>query len=218
MGDVPSIAYLDTYGNKSSNVCNHDLYKGLLERVDIYDIDQASFDQYKAIIIPVVTDEEFLYLHKGKISDYLNHGGIVVSFAQIFRPWLPGNTLWRRSGQSIKERFIQANPDHPLFKGVTEYDMNYRRGVKGFFSRGYFIPPAGAETALRDNQGKCVVYIDRMTTPGTILAGAGTDLLGYGLGQTTTARRIGVQLIDWIERESKKTGKLDQGQEKEAER
>jgi hypothetical protein len=182
-------------------VYQHEFFRERLERVSLYELEQHSLEPYDALIIPNNIDEEFLYRQRQRIADFLEAGRILISFAQPFLPWLPGQVLWQPSPLDIMERTVLANDEHPIFKGVTEYDLNYRRGVKGFFSRGYFEAPEHAEIVLRDNAGATVVYIDRSTTKGTILAGAGTDLLGYGLSDTTTARRIGLQLLAWIDAE-----------------
>ncbi|WP_282938930.1 aspartate/tyrosine/aromatic aminotransferase [Paenibacillus sp. RC67] len=207
MNQSKNIAYLDTYMDSSGRVYQHEFFRERLERVPLYELEQHSLESYEALIIPNNIDEEFLYKHRGRVADFLDLGRIVISFAQTFLPWLPNKTLWQRSPLSINARTVLVNTEHLIFKGVTEYDLNYRRGVKGFFSRGYFDAPEGAEVVLKDNEGATVVYIDRSTTKGTILAGAGTDLLGYGLGDTTTARRIGLQLIDWIDAERRANGR-----------
>ncbi|WP_374019113.1 aspartate/tyrosine/aromatic aminotransferase [Paenibacillus thiaminolyticus] len=201
MTEPIKIAYLDSYSDSPSRVYRHELYEHRLERMFLYDMTIDRLAPYGALIVPNNIDEEFLYQHRDWIAQYLEQGRIVVSFAQIFLSWLPGNGLWNRSPLDINERTILAHDEHPLFHGVMEYDLNYRRGVKGFFSRGYFEAPLHAEIALKDNAGQTVVYIDRHSTRGTIMAGAGTDLLGYGLSDTTTARRLGPQLLAWIDRE-----------------
>ncbi|WP_234399817.1 aspartate/tyrosine/aromatic aminotransferase [Paenibacillus popilliae] len=202
MTEPIKIAYVDSYSDSPSRVYRHELYENRLERVYLYEMTIDKLASYGAVIVPNTIDEEFLYQRRDWIAMFLEQERVVVSFAQNFLPWLPGDRLWIRSSLDIHERTILAHDEHPLFHGVTEYDLNYRRGVKGFFSRGYFEAPAHAEIALKDNAGQTVVYIDRHTTRGTILAGAGTDLLGYGLSDTTTARRLGLQLLAWIDRES----------------
>lgn len=117
-------------------------------------------------------------------------------------PWLPGNNLYNPSEVPIKDRVIKICT-HQIFEGVNEYDLNYRRGVKGFFNRGYFNPPPNAQIILKDNQDQCVAYIDRTSSKGVILSTAGADLLGYGIFDTNTARRMGIGLLKWITEEMK---------------
>jgi hypothetical protein len=50
--------------------------------------------------------------------------------------------------------------------------------------------------------GEPVVYVDRQSTGGVILAHSGNDLLTYGIGDDTTATRIAPQLLAWIRTEA----------------
>lgn len=203
---MSAILFLDSGTYTDKRVYHHEFYQGEIERGYLYELPFLQLENYQALIIPNGIDEIYLYEYKDKIHHFLHDGKLVVSFAQIYLPWLPGNTGFIRSPLSVKDRVVQANETHPIFQGVTEYDLNYRRGVKGFFSRGYFIPPVGSEVILHDQQGNVVLYLDEQTTNGTILCGAGTDLLGFGLLDTTTARRIGPQLIEWMK------GKIEEKQ------
>lgn len=51
---------------------------------------------------------------------------------------------------------------------------------------------------LKDSDGQCVAYIDRQSTKGVIVCTAGADLLGYGLYESSTAKRMGLNLMLWI--------------------
>ncbi len=179
----------------------YDAFKEKLDQIFQYDLPQVDLSQYKAVMISNTIDEEFLYKHKEIISTYLDNGGIICSFAQNFKLWLPGNSLYTLSPTPIKDRVINVKNDHLIFKGITEYDLNYRKGVKGFFNRGYFQEPEGAEVVLTDSDDKTVMYIDRKTTKGTILSGAGTDLITFGFNQGTTVDRLAEQFLEWIEDE-----------------
>ena len=123
----------------------------------------------------------------------------IISFTQNYLEWLPGNSLYEASPTAIKDRMVVAC-GHPITEGVKEYDMNYRCGVKGFFNRGFFKAPEGAAVILKDSDGECVAYIDAATTKGVILSTAGADLVGFGLAESSTAKRLGVNLMLWLEK------------------
>ncbi|PAF45555.1 aspartate/tyrosine/aromatic aminotransferase [Helicobacter sp. 11S02629-2] len=199
--DAGFIAYLDSMDYSNSGIYNHFLYKNAFKRLDIYE-DLESIKNFKALLLPNSVDEVFLHRNKGLIKAFLEEANlqqpkILVSFASNFLPWLPGNSLYTQSKQDIKTRFIKQSK-HRIFSGVSEYDLNYRRGVKGFFNRGFFNPPPNAEVILKDNESKCVAYIDSTSTPSTILATAGADLLSYGIFDTNTARRMGLNLLNYL--------------------
>lgn len=194
------IAYLDTQGYLENGVYNHPIYRNLIKYNNIYEnfTAQSCLDAYGAVIIPMSIDEIFVFKHRAIIEHYLSQGGVIISFAQNFLEWLPGNNLYIPSQTPIRIRDVLGT-NHIICRGVSDYDLNYRRGVKGFFNRGYFVAPKGAEVFLRDSDGQCVGYIDTQTTNGTILSTAGADLLWFGHGfDNTTSRRLGINLLLWL--------------------
>lgn len=205
------VAYLDTASCGCGSIPSHFLYANALERIDLYDqFATLDLSRYSALAIPMGVDEIHLSKHQAKILDYLNQGGIVLSFASNYSGFLPNNGGYIQSQTPIKDRSLFGK--HALiFEGVRDYDLNHRRGVKGFFNRGYFEAPAGAEVILEDSEGRCVGYIDRDSSNGVILATASADLLWFGLFDNTTARRLGVNLLRWLEQELEKrdSSKLD---------
>ncbi|MDE6979522.1 MAG: hypothetical protein K2O85_08155 [Helicobacter sp.] len=194
------IGYLDTQGYNENGTYNHPLYKDIFCYMNAYEslphIPNPLL-KHCAIVIPADIDEVHLHNHKEMIEAYLENGGILVSFAQIFLPWLPGNSLYTKAQTPIKDRFIFASP-HCITEGIRDYDINYIKGIKGFFSRGYFQPPKDACVFLHDDQQHCVGYIDSTTTNGVILATAGADLFGYPL-LDNNCRRLGINVLLWIE-------------------
>ena len=213
------IAYIDSNGIKKTGKqvnmsCTTNIfYKQIMEYVDLYDdMTDISLEKYCAVILPAMLDEVYLFRYKNKINTYLKNGGIVFSFLQNFTELLPGNTGYVPSPMPIKDREIyitDSESSRMIFNGVREYDLNYRRGVKGFFNRGFFRLEKFAkenmpETILQDIKGECVAYIDRHSTNGIIVAAASTDLFSYGLFDNTTARRMGINLLNWLEKELEK--------------
>ena len=212
------IAYLDSHYNgftpkeTSQGIVNDPLYKNIMEYVDIYeDMEKICLEEYCAVILPAMIDEVYLHRFKNKIRAYLDNGGVVFSFIQNFTDIIPGNSGYIASKAPIKDRvvsFSDSESSKIIFDGVREYDINYRRGVKGFFNRGYFQPEKnigeGLELLLEDNDGKCVAYIDRATTAGIIVAAAASDLFEFGLFDNTTARRMGPNILSWLEKELEK--------------
>ncbi len=213
------IAYVDSWNDGVSEgkfvreIVECLLYRNILEYVDIYeDMENIRLEDYCAVILPATIDEVYLYRFKEKIRAYLNNGGALFSFMQNFTGILPGNSGYIPSSIDIKDRevrFTQSESSACIFEGIREYDVNYRRGVKGFFSRGYFdldqfSKGQEPEVILEDNEGKCVAYIDRASTNGIILAAAASDLIGYGIFDNTTARRMGPNLLYWLEKELQK--------------
>lgn len=194
------ILILDTQNNfDMAKINNDDYYDGIFSKVDAYEelVKEFAFKDYKVVLVETGIDQILLYKYRHKIEDFLDRGGIFISFAANFLEWLPGNMLYKESKYPIKDRVIQTN-GHEITRGVKDYDITYRRGVCGFFTRGYFDPPKKSEIFLKDNFNQCVAYIDYDTTSGVIVSTAGADLFNYGLFEQSTAKRMGFNFLLWL--------------------
>lgn len=196
---MSAIAVLDaqsSVSHSSPNSC-----RDALDLIDTYDLAEADLDAYAGLIIEGMVDQEHLYRHRDVIHGYLAAGGVVVFSGQLFRPWLPGcGPFVPKRIRSRHDYEITIAAPHPIFDGVTSDDLTRRRGVAGFFARGHHPPPPGVETILTLPDGEPVVYIDRTTTAGVILAHSGHSLLGWGEPESRAARIDG-QLLSWIRHE-----------------
>lgn len=184
-------------------------FAGSVELVDIYDLAGLDLERYCGIVIPSTADQEFLLKHRQIIRDYLDSRRVVVFCGHLFRPWLPGasNFVPKKIG-SYKDYAVKVVPkQHPIFAGVLDHDITFRKGVAGFFARGHHVSPPGAEVLVAFEDGTPVTYIDRKTTKGTILLHSGNDLLGYYGEGEKTAGRIAGQLVKWILEEYKRERK-----------
>jgi hypothetical protein len=193
---MSTIAILDAQSSvsrSSPNPCRDDL-----DLIDIYDLADVDLDPYTGLIIEGMLDQEHLHRHRHIIHDYLATGRVVIFSGQLFRPWLPGCGLFvPKQIRSHHDYEIKVVTPHPIFHGVTSDYLTRRRGVAGFFARGHHPPPPQAEILLTLAGGEPVVYIDRSTTAGVILAHSGHSLLGWG-EPGSPAAHIDTQLLAWI--------------------
>ncbi len=176
------------------------LYGNIFKKIDAYielPKENNILMDYKVVLIGGGIDQILLYKYKHKILEFLQKGGIVLNFAPMYLEWMPVESLYIASKSPIKDRIICAQ-EHFIMRGVRDYDITYRRGVCGFFSRGYILAPKHAEIFLKDSDERCIGYIDTHTTNGIIINTAGADLLGYGLFEQSTAKRMGLNLLQWI--------------------
>lgn len=206
LNKLGKIAYIDSGTLTMNSVGNHFLYRNILEHIDIYErLKAINLCDFCAIVLPMGIDEAFLSKFKDKILHYLDNGGVVISFMSDYECILPHSKGYVQSKTPIRERevcFANSEAARAIFNEVRQYDINYRRGVKGFFNRGYFAKdsiPKNAEIILEDSEGECVGYVDRDSTNGIIVATASADLLGFGIFDNTTARKIGLNFLQWLE-------------------
>ncbi|QAY67450.1 phosphate starvation-inducible protein PhoH [Paenibacillus protaetiae] len=169
--------------------------------VDLYDLPRLDPQQYACMVIDHLADQEFLYRERSAVQAFLEEGNIVVFSGHLFRPWLPGASLFQpKAFQAVDDYRISIDHPHPIFEGVEPDDMTFNKGVAGFFARGHHEPPLQAEVLLRLPGGEAVTYIDRHSTRGTIVVHSGNNLMGYD-HQGSTSGRIGGQLRGWVQAE-----------------
>ncbi len=202
MADIAFLHPARTY--TLSQVRNTDLAE-TIDGIDIYDLPSVDLSPYRALIVSGSCDQEFLLRHADRIRAFLDQGKVLTFSGHLFRPWLPGAGMFQpktiRSHHDYTVRIVAA---HPIFEGVREEDLTFRKGVAGFFARGHHEPPPGAEILVRlvdAEHGEPVVYVDRVSTRGVILVHAGNDLLA-SVDRDSTAGRIAGQLLRWILAES----------------
>lgn len=205
MTSASPIAFLDPHTAFSRGLPDRPPLAGRLERLDQYDLPEADLDRYTGMVVSSQADQEFLFGHAGRIRAFLDTGRVLVFSGHLCTPWLPGARPFQAKEIDGPEDYHVAEVrDHPVFEGVRVEDLTYQEGVAGFFARGHHPPPPGAEVLVRLRGGEPVVYVDEVTTGGTMLVHSGNDLIGFG-GRDSTAARIPRQIVDWI-RETSDTG------------
>ena len=169
--------------------------------IDEYELESADLSKYNVLMITYFVDQEYLYKHKHIIENFLNDGKVVMFCGHLFRPWLPGCSLFMpKKINGYKDYYVQTVPGTPIFDGVETEDMVFNEGVAGFFARGYYYVPEKAEVCLTFTDGKVISYIDRHTTNGTIIVHAGRSLLGFKNSKNTT-KKISEQTLALLSKE-----------------
>jgi len=174
--------------------------------IDMYDLPHTDLSAFVGLIITNYVDEDFMISHRSILENYLEAGGVVFSLAEMSKSYLPNAPIWHRSPTAIKDReIILTEPVYPMFEGIDPYDLNYRQGVKGFFTRGYFKDvPQEATVIVKDELDAPIIYVDRQSTNGVLIVGAGTDLYQVYRDETSSANRLATQIVETIRGEAKK--------------
>jgi len=99
-------------------------------------------DAYPAIWIPRESDQRTLEANAGRIADYLDRGGRVVSLESIDRPWLPGASWTARTVDIGNAR----KADHPLVNALGKLERPWH-------AHGVLAVPRDAEILISDADG-----------------------------------------------------------------
>jgi len=170
--------------------------------LDQYELATADLSPYNVLVVTDFIDQEYLFEQKHVIENFLNEGKIVVACTHIFRPWLPGvNLFMPKTINKHSDYEMQVVKEDSFFKGVDMNELAYRKGVSGFYCRGYHpLTNKEGEVILSFLDGTPITTIDRTTTKGTIVAHSARDLLSYKTGENTT-QLIAKQFMTWLEEE-----------------
>lgn len=177
----------------------HPSIRDAVEPLDAAGLAHLDLEPYAAVLISGMVDQELLYRHRTAVAGLLDRGGVVVFCGHLHRPWLPGCHPFVPAEIRSFRDYTVCLPDHPhpVFAGVDPDDLTFRRGVAGFFARGHHPPPPGARVLARLRAGQPITYVDDATTPGTVLAHAGADLLSCAW-QDSSAANVPSQLLAWV--------------------
>jgi hypothetical protein len=165
----------------------------------LYDLERVDLAQYGGLLISLHADQRYLATRQGQILDFLKFGGTVVFCGHLAYPFLPDLEPFRPiPNYTVADLEVHRRQDHPVWYGVDVNDLTWRRGVAGFYGRGSHPPPTGAH--IIHTLGPNAYPVDFEYSPaigGRILVHAGADLWGY-LDGSSSAARIGPQLLDWV--------------------
>jgi hypothetical protein len=161
------------------------------------DLPDATLDDVDGLLVPCRAHHARVVAAAPKIRSLLERGGTVVAMAEQPTPWLPGlawehrpiNFWWWREGGTCG--LVAAQPEASLFDYVTLADASWH-------FHGVFHPPAGAETILAAEDGAAVLYVDRVSTPGTIVATTLDPMYHVGSNFMPAAARFLEGFLPWL--------------------
>lgn len=167
--------------------------------VRAYDLDDGCMEGVRAVMICSHVDQRALQSRQTLLQKHFDSGvNMVVNghvahpFLDVLQPFVP---LPRQSREELQ---VHRLAEHPVFEGVDAHDLTYRRGVAGFYGRGYNPPPPGAR--MINGLGTRRLPLDweyDTAGSGKLLMHAGNDLWMHATDETS-ARRILPQLIHWL--------------------
>lgn len=170
--------------------------------IDQYELTAETLKPFSVLIVTDFIDQEYLYEQKDAILQFLNEGKIVVACTHVFRPWLPNvNPFMPKEIRKHSDYEMKTTNTPEFFDGVNMNELAYRKGVSGFYARGYHpAPPYDAQILLTFLDGTPITYVDRTSTKGTIVAHSARDLTSYATGENTT-KLIASQFKKWLTNE-----------------
>lgn len=167
--------------------------------LDQYALDVTPLENVTGLLISMHSDQRFLAARADRLESYLRVGGTVVASGHHAYPFLPGVSLFRPSPSGhLRDLEIHREVEHSIWEGVSERDLTFRKGVAGFYGRGWHEPPKGALVIHSLGPRRVPLDILWRVGAGRALLHGGNDLWQFGGGSDDSAGRIAPQLLAWI--------------------
>ena len=173
-----------------------DKYREKLTIIPVCSFPETDLAPYDALIFPRGTDLEIVYPARQKIADFLHLGRIVISFGEVTSEWLPG---CRWDGVKPEDDGpLEIRSYHPIFTRLKAEDLHWHKGATGWCCHGHFIAPAEAEILATNLLGDPVMYIDRNSTNGIILAASQLDAVCHLFHGIRGADILFENMLNWV--------------------
>jgi hypothetical protein len=175
----------------------HPHAQGRIASEDIYGLERLDLNGYSALLISMHLDQRYLASRAAQIESFLWDGGTVIANGHLAYPFLPGMTGFHAlQDYGLRDLAVKRLVDHPIWEGVSENDLTFRRGVAGFYGRAWHDPPQRAVVVhalgIPDRPVDFIYPVGK----GCVLFHGGNDLWQYG--GSDSAGRILPQLLRWM--------------------
>jgi hypothetical protein len=198
VGHIVTVAAL--YGGSAAHhrALHEPKYRRWLDRI-VYlpDAASAGLAGCRTVLVPERLHRGLLHRTAPALHEVLDRGGTVVLFGEQPTSWLPGlrwsyrPTNWWWWLDDGPAPVLAALPGHSLFTRLRLSDATWHL-------HGVFDPPAGAETVLTARDGGAVLYIDRVTTPGTLIVTCLDPMWHFGSYFMPATERFLDGFLPWL--------------------
>lgn len=185
-----------SYQNRSINESKYRKYFD--EAIYLLDLPTTDLRQFKGVLIPS-------RLHQGKLADanqqfddYLQGGGTVIAFGEQPSAYLPGvdweyrpTNFWWWLEPEANSGLVLRQPEHALFRYIGLDDATWHQ-------HGVFWPGDGVESLVVTDDGGTVLYIDQVTTPGTLVVTSLDPMYHFGSYFMPATERFLDGFLPWV--------------------
>ncbi|MFZ2177278.1 MAG: hypothetical protein WAW17_25255 [Rhodococcus sp. (in: high G+C Gram-positive bacteria)] len=170
-----------------------------VDDVDLYHLDDVVMQNVRGMILGGNCDQIFLERRREPLTAFVTSGGRIAVMGHPLTHFLPGLGVWRKLQYSgPNDLAITLDEPHPVWQGIDPTDLSVRKGVSGFYARGYSEKlPADAIVTTRIGRHRLPVDYVYPLGAGEVLVHGGNDLTGWLTDSNSSASMSG-QLLDWL--------------------
>ncbi len=172
------------------------VYLPELAATDLSDLD--------GVLVPERLHRRLLERSRAQLAEVLERGATVVLFGDqsVYGAcpdgWLPGvawehrpTNFWWWLDPEAHSGIVAARPEHSLFRRISLADATWHH-------HGVFRPPRGADTVIATTDGAAVLYVDRVSSPGTLVVCSLDPLSHYGSYFMPATERFLDGFLPWL--------------------
>lgn len=171
-----------------------------LERLPVESLASVPLEEFDVLLAPRSVDGEVMRARRHQIARFLDAGGVLVAFGELWTDWFPGCSWQAECPADIRRPVVVG--EHPLLAGFDAADLHWHPANERWCCHGHLAPPAGAEVLVANDEGGAWTYIDRATTRGTILASTNLDPDTHTFHGSAVARELLGRILTWAEGEA----------------
>lgn len=169
--------------------------------VYMLDLPHTNLTQFDAIMIPDRMHHDRLLESKEQLATYLEQGGTVIAFGEQPTSLLPGvrwelrpTNFWWWLDPDAKSGLVLTQPEHSLFQYLSIEDCTWHQ-------HGVFWPDEGVEALVSLAEGGVILYIDRVSTAGTLLVTTLDPIAHFGSYFMPATERFLDGFLPWVRAE-----------------
>ena len=171
---------------------------GELLLADEYELDALPLEQSRALLISMHADQRHLAARKDRLDAFVRGGGTIVANGHVAYDFLDGLAPFQAiENYRLADLMVNSEMPHPVWAGVVAQELTFRRGVAGFYGRGWHRPPDGATVLNSLGASRRPLDFTYSLGAGRVLFHGGNDLWQYASGSDST-KRIAPQLLHWL--------------------
>ena len=170
------------------------------EVIDLAHLAQVDLNAFDVVVVPRSTDGEMLHARRYQIARYLDNGGVLLAFGELWANWFPGCNWQAECTEDLEEPVIVGN--HPLVAGFSPRVLHWHPSIERWCCHGHLIAPSEAEVIVQNAHGDAWLYIDRTTTKGVILASTNLDPDTHTYHGHEIAKILLERMVAWAQTEA----------------
>jgi len=162
------------------------------------DLAEGDLDGFDVVLVPDRSHLGRVAATADLLLAVLARGGTLVVLGEHPIPWVPGlrwehrpTNYWWWLQPGAHSGLAAADPVHSLFRYLTLEDATWHY-------HGVLRPPEGSETVIATDDGGAILYVDHVTTAGTVVASTLDPVSHVGSYFMPAAARFLAGFLPWL--------------------